>query len=147
MKRFTQRDGNGKAVCRCEAAYSLVHCTEVVGGEAIERFAELEDMIENGTLIFASDVKPKRVCEVGDKVFMPWEYGGVFGIATLEITQIVDSGNCTIYATNIESDDYDYLMKHNFGNFLEKDFGSKVFLNPEQAAGKLAELRRLYAEE
>ncbi len=140
MKRFTQRTEKGKAVCRCEAAYSLVHCTEVVGGEAIERFAELEDMIESGKLIFAPEAT-KKVCNVGDKVFMPWEYDGIYGVATLEITQIVENGTGTIYASNIESDDYDYLMKYNFGNFLEKDFGEKVFLNPEQAAMKLKEMK------
>lgn len=51
MERFTQRNSNGKAVCRCEAAYSLVHCAEIVGGEAIEYFAELEDKLESGHLV------------------------------------------------------------------------------------------------
>lgn len=51
MKRFTQRNSNGEAVCRCVSANSLVHCTEIVGGEAIEYFAELEDKIESGQLV------------------------------------------------------------------------------------------------
>lgn len=50
MERFTQRSNKGKAVCRCKTAYSLVHCTEIVGGEAIEYFAELEDKLESGQL-------------------------------------------------------------------------------------------------
>ena len=62
MERFTQRDDKGRAVCRAETRYSLVHCTEIVGGEPIERFAELEDKLKNGQLV-------ELPCKVGDEIW------------------------------------------------------------------------------
>ena len=63
MERFTQRDGKGRAVCRAETRYSLVHCTEIVGGEPIERLAELEDKLESGQLV-------ELPFKVGEKVYL-----------------------------------------------------------------------------
>lgn len=68
MERFTQRNSKGRAVCRGITVNDLVHCTEIVGGEAIEYFAELEDKLENGQL---ADTTPYIVEIKGN---LPFKY-------------------------------------------------------------------------
>lgn len=95
------------------------------------RLADLEDRIENGTLRFIP-------CKVGDTVYMPWGYDGVFGVANLTVTKISIDEKCV--DTNLESDVFGYLRKYDFGVFEFTDFGKKIFLTKPEAEQKLKEL-------
>lgn len=123
-KRLTVRLSNGKIGCLHE--YSR--------NDLIERLAELEDKIEDKTLI-------EVPCKVGDKVYMPWEYDGINGIAELTVNDIfIDNGSIQ---TNLTSDAAEYMRRYRYGLFDFEDIGKAVFLTKAEAEAKLEELRRL----
>lgn len=98
----------------------------------IKYLAELEDKIENGTLI-------ELPCKVWDKVYMPWEFYGECGIAILSVEEIEISRQSIF--TNLKSDDLDFLRKYNHGAFYFDEVGKKVFLTKPEAEAKLKELQ------
>lgn len=96
--------------------------------KAYERLAELEDKIENKTLI-------EVPCNVGDKVYMPWEYDGISDVATLTIKRLSVDDKCII--TDLTSDNSDFYKKYGFGVFMFDEIGTKVFLTKPEAKAKL----------
>ena len=81
--------------------------------------------------------------KIEDTVFMPWTYDGVFGIAELQVCAIhfLYDGSI-IYSTDLDTDnDIGFLSKYSYGNFLQEEFGSRIFNNPEAAEARLRELQ------
>lgn len=80
--------------------------------------------------------------KVGDTIYLPWEYDGVYGIATLHITSITILGTGVFYTTDFDCGaDYIYSAKYKNGVYLNTDFGVIVFTNCTEAESRLAELR------
>lgn len=78
--------------------------------------------------------------EVGDKLYMPWVYDGIYDIATLEIVDIELTDNEITYITDLASDNEGYLAKYNYGNFSNGDFDNMVFTDYNKAEAKLKEI-------
>jgi hypothetical protein len=99
---------------------------------AVTRLAELEDKIENGTLI-------ELPCKVGDKIFF--------------VEQLVNSGEwvlCNDYSSEdyIVTDIYlninkepKFRVKNLYGTLKLSDFGERAFLTKAEAEQKLKELK------
>lgn len=100
--------------------------------ECVNRLAELEDKIENGTLI-------ELPCKVGDTVYLLWEYQGISAIAALTVEDISIEDKCI--NTNLDSDDYDLKNKYNWGYFGWEEIGKTVFLTKAEAEKRLEELQ------
>lgn len=69
----------GSAFQNCRECEYGTHNGEVI--EKLKRLAELEDKIENGTLI-------ELPCKVGDTIYVPWVYDGEYGVSFHEIKRI-----------------------------------------------------------
>lgn len=81
--------------------------------------------------------------KIGDKVYMPWVYGGESGIAECEVYHIAlfkDRNDRILIVTDLKSDNIDFKRKYNYGQFMLRDFGVKLFTAPEAALARLAEL-------
>ena len=81
-------------------------------------------------------------CKAGDTIFMPWEWNGTSGIAQLRTLRVVLTECESYIETDFDSDDYDYFMKYNCGQFWLEDFGVVVFTNKKEAEKALAERSR-----
>ena len=82
--------------------------------------------------------------KIGDKVYMPWVYGGESGIAECEVYHIAlfkDRNDRILIVTDLKSDNIDFKRKYNYGQFMLRDFGVKLFAAPEAALARLAELK------
>lgn len=82
--------------------------------------------------------------KIGDKVYMPWVYGGESGIAECEVYHIAlfkDRNDRILIVTDLKSDNIDFKRKYNYGQFMLRDFGVKLFAAPEAAEARLAELK------
>lgn len=80
--------------------------------------------------------------KVGDTIYLPWQYDGVYGIATLHITSITILGTGVFYTTDFDyGDDYIYSAKYKNGIYFDTDFGDIVFTNRTEAKSRLAKLR------
>lgn len=163
-KRLTERSGNGIAI-----KDTSTNDNKSIWN-AIERLAELEDMIDDGRLWFTpsnglrpnpyecakrweelwyeirvqyNDLKNKiengtlieLPCNVGDKVYMPWEYDGISDVATLTIKRLSVDDKCI--TTDLTSDNSDFYKKYGFGVFMFDEIGTKVFLTKPEAKAKL----------
>ena len=72
-------------------------------------------------------------CKIGQTVYMPWEWKGASGIASLTVKIVhMDIYFATI-GTDLTSDDLEYLEKYNYGVFGFDDVGETVFLTREEA--------------
>ena len=131
-KRLTKIIDGAWELGRCNSCdhCGVAYCEDAQ--DAIERLAELEDKIEDGTLRFLP-------CKTGDKVYMPWEYNGVNDIAELTVKRISVDEKCI--DTNLKSDVFDYFRKYDFGVFMFDEIGAKVFLTKPEAEAKLKELK------
>lgn len=81
---------------------------------------------------------------IGDKVYMPWVYGGESGIAECEVYHIAlfkDRNDGSLIVTDLKSDNIDFKREYNYGQFMLRDFGVKVFTAREAALARLAELK------
>lgn len=78
-------------------------------------------------------------CKAGDVIFLPWEWYGENGIATITVLRVVLTECESYIETDFDSDDYDYFMKYNCGRFWFGDFGKIVFTTKEEAEEALAE--------
>ena len=72
-------------------------------------------------------------CNVGDTVYIPWEYAETNGIAFFVVTSMVFDDKKPYIVTNFESDDEIFSAIHNHGVFCFDDFGKTVFLTKEEA--------------
>lgn len=80
-------------------------------------------------------------CNIGDKVYMPWVYDGISGIAEITVCSVTVFDGGYIYDTDLESDDIDFKQEYSYGQFRDYDFGTKVFTTREAAEACLAELK------
>ena len=122
-RRFTEwSDGFGCYLVDSFYAGFYDSYESCVGGEAIDRLAELENKIENGTLI-------ELPCKVGDTVYYETFINGksvgikphkVIGFVLEVMTQDINGFGCTAVPI--------------------KDFNKDVFLTKEEAEAKLKEL-------
>ena len=77
--------------------------------------------------------------KVGDTLYLPREYDGVYGIATLHITAITILGSGVFYITDFDCGaDYIYSAKYKNGVYLNTEFNDIVFTNRAEAEAKLA---------
>ena len=122
-KRLTERVGKGIAVKETSKNDNMSIWN------AIEHLAELEDKIEQGTLI-------ELPCKVGDTVYYVCDYGSVVGeCVSLEI------GKVSAFAIQrnhiwIEVNYEDGLRMHHRAD----EIGKTVFLTCEEAEKRLKEL-------
>lgn len=116
------KNERGSAFQNCNDCEYGTHNCEVI--EKLNRLAELEDKMENGTLVF---VEPKAYdkfpCEIGDKVFLIykryWNVADKKGFWVLRESKV---------------------SPHNEKR-LSYDFGKFVFLTREEAKKRLKELQ------
>ena len=80
-------------------------------------------------------------CKIGDKVYMPWVYDGISGIAKITVCSVTVFDGEYIYDTDLESDDIDFKQEYSYGQFRDYDFGTKVFTTRKAAEARLAELK------
>lgn len=80
-------------------------------------------------------------CKIGDKVYMPYVYDEVIGIAETTAMSITIFDGEFICDTDLESDDIDFKQEYSYGQFRDFDFGTKVFTTREAAEARLAELK------
>lgn len=138
-KRLTMRkngliDTNCKNCKNCKKVGRKFICEDMTAcdEEIVNRLAELEDKIENGTLI-------ELPCKVGDKIFF--------------VEQLINSGEwvlCNDYASGeyIVTDIYlninkepKFRVKNLYGTLKLSDFGERAFLTKAEAKAKLKELQ------
>lgn len=84
-------------------------------------------LLDNGVIV--------PLCKVGDYLFYPWVYGGISGIAILEVDaiKVYVEGRSLVFFKNPESD------MPMLSYFREEDFGRTVFFTREEAEKALAE--------
>lgn len=103
----------------------------------LERLADLEDKIENGTLV-------KLPCKIGDTVYAPhWHCGEWDKIVPYQITNITVTQNKKLEWTKkyramelVEGKTIDWQL-----NFAFDEVGKKVFLTKAEAEERLIELK------
>ena len=123
-ERLTEKNSRGEWIVRRVEGYS--DCASVFSkdgnfliGNVCDRLAELENKIENGTLV-------ELPCKVGDKVYYIWLNES---ISESKIDVIRIRRNTITFDT---ASGMTYLLEH---------LGQSVFLTKEQAEAKLKELR------
>lgn len=80
---------------------------------------------------------------IGDILYMPWVYDGVYDVAKLKICAIFIEGNTITYLTDLTDDlgKRGFCRRYKYGNFEAKDFGTLVFGDRAEAEARLAKLR------
>lgn len=96
---------------------------------------------ENAVLRERLDKAVELPCNIGDKVYMPWVYDGISGIAEITVCSVTVFDGGYIYDTDLESDDIDFKQEYSYGQFRDYDFGTKVFTTSEAAEARLEELK------
>ena len=96
---------------------------------------------ENAVLRERLDKAVELPCNIGDKVYMPWVYDGISGIAEITVCSVTVFDGEYIYDTDLESDDIDFKQEYSYGQFRDYDFGTKVFTTREAAEARLEELK------
>ena len=96
---------------------------------------------ENAALRERLEKAVELPCKIGDKVYMPWVYDGISGIAKITVCSVTVFDGEYIYDTDLESDDIDFKQEYSYGQFRDYDFGTKVFTTREAALDRLAELK------
>lgn len=104
-----------------------------------EAVKELET--ENAALRERLEKAVELPVKVGGKVYMPWEWDGVSGVAELTVNYISLFEGEFLVDTDLKSDDIGYIGKYSFGQFRDYDFGVKVFAAHEAAEARLEELK------
>lgn len=80
-------------------------------------------------------------CKVGQKIYMPWNWKGIEGIAILTVERISITEAGVSVRTDFYSDDYAYFSAYELGVFRFKHFGKTVFLTREEAEKAIEERR------
>lgn len=91
----------------------------------------------------ASEFKSQYIklpCNVGDIVYLPWNYKGIKGVAYLTVTHIIFDRNDSYIKTDFDSDDEEYYNLFNGGKFYFSEIGTLVFTNEDEAKVALSEL-------
>ena len=115
-------------------------CTlEEIVNEIIHRWHESK--AENAALRERLEKAVELPCKIGDKVYMPWVYDGISGIAEITAMSITIFDGEFICDTDLASDDINFKQEYSYGQFRDFDFGTKVFTTREAAEARLAELK------
>lgn len=96
---------------------------------------------ENASLRERLDNAVELPCKIGDKVYMPWVYDGISGIAEITAMSITIFDGEFICDTDLASDDINFKQEYSYGQFRDFDFGTKVFTTRKAAESRLAELK------
>lgn len=96
---------------------------------------------ENAVLRERLDKAVELPCKIGDKVYMPWVYDGISGIAEITALSITIFDGEFICDTDLASDDINFKQEYSYGQFRDFDFGTKVFTTRKAAEARLAELK------
>ncbi len=135
-ERVTERAGNGKSITKGCATCNDICFDCSYAESAIERLAELEDKIEQGTLI-------ELPCKVGDTVYVPWRWDDQQGVASVKVEEInfYDTQMHYMFLIDMESDDESFNQE--FGGWkIDQSIGKTVFLTREEAEKRLEELQK-----
>lgn len=166
-KRLTRRNEYGTALVKCEACYIQDKCDftkETCCEELQDRLAELEDKIENGTLVELPLAVGDhfwaihKLCDKCGKYDFDgnWGYercnydypeysGNERGRGYLDDSYLVDYVGIHCLAEVREHTIYDLEQ---IGNFIrDGDFGKKVFTTKAEAEARLKELQENNNEE
>lgn len=108
-------------------------------GKAVECIMFLQS--ENAALRERLEKAVELPCKIGDKVYMPWVYDGMSGIAEITAMSITIFDGEFICDTDLESDDINFKQEYSYGQFRDFDFGTKVFTTRKAAEARLAELK------
>lgn len=122
--------------------YYPARCRLYLTSEAYGRISLLES--ENAALRERLSKAVELPVKIGDKIYMPWVYGGESGIAECEVYHIAlfkDKNDRILIVTDLKSDNIDFKREYNYGQFMLRDFGVKLFTTPEAALARLAELK------
>ena len=121
-ERLTQRTELGTAVFN-----------NVDIGNIAKKLCDLEDKIEQGKIL-------ELPCNVGQWVYVPWQWGGQEGIAStiVECIQIVRDAKLCGFFIDMKSDDTAFNDVYGFWRTFA-DIGKKIFLTREEAEKALAE--------
>lgn len=104
--------------------------------------AEIERLkAENAALRERLSKAVELPCKIGDKVYMPWVYDGISGIAEITALSITIFDGEFICDTDLASDDINFKQEYSYGQFRDFDFGTKVFTTRKAAEARLAELK------
>lgn len=106
------------------------------GAEEIKRLES-----ENAELRARLDKAAELPCKIGDKVYMPWVYDGISGIAEITALSITIFDGEFICDTDLASDDINFKQEYSYGQFRDFDFGTKVFTTRKAAEACLSELK------
>lgn len=97
---------------------------------------------ENASLRERLEKAIELKAKVGDVIYIPWNNDGKDAIAELPISKIsVYKDNLVLYWVDLSKCDEDYMWTAPKPNYTHSDFGSAVFLTPEDAEAHLAELK------
>ena len=96
---------------------------------------------ENASLRERLEKAVELPCKIGDKVYMPWVYDGISGIAEITALSITIFDGEFICDTDLASDDINFKKEYSYGQFRDFDFGTKVFTTREAAEARLTELK------
>ena len=122
-KRLTKRFTGGSPYTEYASNYDIL-C----------RLAELEDKIEQGTLI-------ELPCKVGDTIYIPWVYDNNRGISFHEIERIEIYKYCIDLFFEVDTDiEYLWTYIYGRGQFGISECGTRFFLTREEAEKRLKEL-------
>ena len=110
--------------------------------EALEKESE-QLKSENAALRERLEKAVEFKAKVGDRLYMPWDWKGIYDIAQVTVSSVTKMLNgVSCYNTNLDSDDDDFLRKYNYGQFRDSDFGVNVFMSRKTAFAHLrAELK------
>jgi hypothetical protein len=101
--------------------------------KGMNRLAELEDKIEQGTL---KDIP----VNVGDTFYIPWVWNGTNGIAIIQVRYIFINETGIFFDGDMETDDYSFLDEYG-GQYHIEEIGKKLFFTREEAEKRLEELK------
>lgn len=96
--------------------------------EKLNRLVELEDKIENRTLI-------EPPCKVGDTVYYFFDVTGFYDIVELTVEDIVirlNPSKCILHCKS---------KSHSWNSFCDDNFGKTLFFTKAEAEAKLKEIK------
>ena len=137
-KRLTKRDNEFGIIALCPSCSRKAicdkheECVDCITEEQ-ERLAELEDKIENGTLI-------ELPCKVGDKVYIPYKFRNKNGVFETTIEEIrIEEKHIFFWAKPLYTNN-SVRVKY-LGWKKLKDFNKTWFLTKAESEKKHEELK------
>ena len=106
--------------------------------ELIKRILEVDQSVPN---VATRANMLELPCNVGDTIYLPWEWKNTSGIAILTVERISINKAGLSIRTDFWSDDEDYLTAYDFGVFRFDEIGKKAFLDKDEAKEALAKMK------